>query len=162
MMVHHAIKQRLKTPRLSLNLSFSSQILLDQEVIISAFFAKGGSGLMIHILLKCLLILILDMLHLRYLRQLKMKSHGMELNKNILFFKLKIDSRRDPMDGQMLDIQDNKDLIIAQPEEMSALEEQLQMLIISVVFSLELPFQEQMLKLCQVNGSTKLDQLLVS
>lgn len=63
-----------------------------------------------------------------------MKNHGMELNKNTLFFKHKIDSLLDHMDGQMLDTQDNKDHFIVQLEEMCALEELLLMLIINVVF----------------------------
>ena len=80
----------------------------------------------------------------------------MELSKNILFYKLKIDSQLDHMDGQMLDIQELKDHSIALLVEMFALEELLLMLTLKLAFMLGLIFQEPTLKLCQVNGNSKL------
>jgi len=64
------------------------------------------------------------------------------------------------MDGQMLDIQELKDLSIALLVVTFASEEQSLMLILKHAFILELTFQEQMLKLCQVNGNSKLDHVL--
>lgn len=86
----------------------------------------------------------------------------MELNRNTLFCKLKIDSLLDHMDGQALDIQETKDHTIAQQEVMFALDVLSLMLITNVVFMLDLKFLELMPRLCQDNGSSKLDQLKVS
>jgi hypothetical protein len=89
-----------------------------------------------------------------------MKNHGMESSKNILFYKLKTDSQLDHMDGQTLDIQELKDLSIAQLEVTFALEELLLMLISKHAFLLESTSQELMLRSCQVNGNFKLDHAL--
>jgi hypothetical protein len=64
------------------------------------------------------------------------------------------------MDGQMLDIQELKDLSIALLVVTFASEEQYLMLILKHAFMLESTFQEQTLKLCQVNGNSKLDHAL--
>jgi hypothetical protein len=66
------------------------------------------------------------------------------------------------MDGQALDIQETKDHTIAQQEVMFALDVLSLMLITNVVFMLDLKFLELMPRLCQDNGSSKLDQLKVS
>jgi len=64
------------------------------------------------------------------------------------------------MDGQIMVSQETKDHIIAQLEEMFALEELLWMLIWKHACMLELKSQELMLKSCQVNGNSKLDHAL--
>ena len=84
----------------------------------------------------------------------------MESSKNILFCKLKTDSPQDHTDGQTLDIQDLKDLSIAQLVVTFASEELLLMLILKHACLLELTSQELMLKLCQDNGNSKLDHAL--
>ena len=66
-----------------------------------------------------------------------MSNHGLALNKNTFSFSLRIVFKQDPTDGLILDSQEAKDLIIAQLEAMSILEEQLLMPIISVVCMLE-------------------------
>jgi len=60
------------------------------------------------------------------------------------------------MDGQTLDIQDLKDLSIAQLEVTFASEELLLMHILKHACLLESIFQELMLRLCQDNGNSKL------
>ena len=61
----------------------------------------------------------------------------MALNKNTFSSSLRIVFKQDLTDGLILDSQEAKDLIIAQLEAMSILEEQLLMPIISVVCMLE-------------------------
>lgn len=85
----------------------------------------------------------------------------MELNKNTLSYQFKTNSLLAHMDGQMLDIQELKDLSIALLEVTYASEELLLMLIIKHAYLLDLIFQELMLKLCQDNGNSKLDHALV-
>jgi hypothetical protein len=123
--------------------------------IISVFFAKDINGLTQLILLKFQLILTLELLPIKSLKVSKEKSHGMELSKNILFYKLKTDSQQDLTDGQTLDIQELKDHSIALLEVMFALEEQLLMLILKLAFMLELISQELTPKSCQDNGNSK-------
>ena len=161
-MDHRVIKQQQRTLKSSSNQSFSSLIHSDQEATTSVFYAKDGNGLIRHTQSKFQPTQTSDMLPTRYLNQQRVKSHGMELSKNTLFYKLKTDLPQDHMDGQMLVIQDNKVHSIVQLVEMYASEEQLPMHTTSVVFLLDLIFQEQTLKLCQANGNSKLDQLLVS
>ena len=86
-----------------------------------------------------------------------MRSPGSESNKSTPCWFSTIDFRQDHTGGLQLDTQDTRDLIIAQSEEMFHSEEQLLMRIINAVFLLELKFQGPMLKLCQDNGSFKLD-----
>ena len=66
-----------------------------------------------------------------------MSNHGLALNKNTFSSSLRIVFKQDLTDGLILDSQEAKDLIIAQLEAMSILEEQLLMPIISVVCMLE-------------------------
>ena len=61
----------------------------------------------------------------------------------------------------MLDTQETRDHTTAPLEEMSLSEDLLLMLITNVAFSLDLTFQEPMLRSCQDNGNTKLVQPLV-
>lgn len=86
----------------------------------------------------------------------------MELSKNTPFFNLKIDSQLDHMDGQLVGIQEPKVLTIVQLEAMSVSEEKLLMLIITAAFMLESLFQELTPRLCQDNGSSKLDHATLS
>jgi len=122
-MDHLATKLRLQTQKSSSNQSSCSQIHLEVEII-SVFFAKDSSGLIQLTLRRFQLTLTLDLLLLLSLIALKVKSHGMELSKNILFCKHKIDSQLILMDGQMLDIQELKDLSIALQVVTFASEEQ--------------------------------------
>jgi hypothetical protein len=145
MMDHHATKLRLQTLKLSSNQFSTSQIHSEVETI-SAYFVKDSSGLTILTRQRFQLTLTLELLLKLSLKVLRMRSHGTELSKNILFCKLKIDSQLDHMDGQMLDIQELKDLSIAQLVVMFALEELLLMLILKLVFMQELTSQEPMLR----------------
>ena len=88
----------------------------------------------------------LEVLPNQSLMHVKVKNHGMESSKSTPYLNKKTDSLLIHMDGQTLDIQETRVLIIAQWEVMCALEEQLQMPITNAVFMLELIFQEQMLR----------------
>lgn len=85
----------------------------------------------------------------------------MELNKNILCFKIQINLRVDHMDGHQLVIQETKDHTTALLEVMFVLGEQLLICTTKLAFMLESQFQEQMLRLCQGSGNSKLDHVSV-
>ena len=154
-MDHRVIKLRLLTLRSSSSQSSISQIHLEVETI-SAFSVKVINGLIQLTPLRFQLTLISELLLLRSLKAQRTMSHGMELSKNILFCKLRIDLQQDHTDGQMLDIQELKVHSIAQQVVTFALEELLLTHILRLAFMLELISQELMLKLCQDNGNFKL------
>ena len=84
----------------------------------------------------------------------------MGLNKNTHFYRIKIDSLLDHMDGHQQVILGHRDHTIAQLEEMLTLVELYQTLTLNVVYMLGSKFLELMPKLCQDNGNIKLDHVL--
>jgi len=92
----------------------------------------------------------------------RIRKHGSVLSKSTVYSKSRTSSQSNPSDGHHLVSQDLKAHIIAQSVPTTATVELLWMLITRHASTLELKFQDQTLKLCQVNGSSKSDPLLVS
>jgi hypothetical protein len=109
----HATKQLLKTQKSFL---FQQQYLeIHLEVAkIFLYYVKHLNGLTLHIKNLSLLIQISELIQKQFLTLLKMKYHGMESSKNILFLLKKVNLLVVLLDGQIVDIQANKDHIIAQ------------------------------------------------
>jgi len=84
------------------------------------------------------------------------KNHGSVLSRSTPFYIRTVRFKSDHTDGQLMVTQETRDPTIAQLGVVYASEGPLPMLITSAASTLELIFREQMQKLCQVNGNSRL------
>jgi hypothetical protein len=159
-MVHLLTKLQPTTLRLSLSQYSTAEIHSEKENTL-LFCVTPGSGLMNTSQRRSLLILTSDTSLRRSSTQLRMKNPGTELNKNTVCWKSKTNSQSNLLDGLHLDSQDHRDPTIAQLEPTTAMVELSWTPIIELASTLVSEFQEQMLKLCQDSGNSKLGPLVV-
>lgn len=89
--------------------------------------------------------------------RIQMRSLGLELSRSTPSSRVAVDSLQDHMDGHLLVIQEIRAHTTALLEVTFASEEPWLTLIINAASTLESPSLEPMLRLCQDNGSSKLD-----